>query len=204
MRFVRKAEGEPAHLAILSGAFHPPTRAHMALAEAALVEGHVSEVLLILPDTFPHKQYDHIGIDQRVELVLAAIGDHPQYSIAISDGGLFLDIAREARASYGPSARLQFLCGRDTAERIVHWDYNNLPPIESQFEEYQLLVAPRQGVFTPPAHLSHAVAHLNLGPSFDWISSSQVRARIADNLEWQHLVPPSIAARVADLYQTTS
>ena len=55
IEFFRRAEGRPRRLGILPGTFNPPTRAHVALAEAAL--GEVDEALFVLPRSFPHKEY---------------------------------------------------------------------------------------------------------------------------------------------------
>src|SRR5579863_363849 len=51
LEFFRRAAGEPHSLGVLPAAFNPPTRAHLALARAAL--GIVEEVLLVLPREFP-------------------------------------------------------------------------------------------------------------------------------------------------------
>src|SRR6266436_6594706 len=119
MEFHIRANQAPAKLAILPGAFNPPTRAHLAMAEAALTV--VDEVLFVLPRAFPHKEYTAAGFDQRLELLRAATAGHPRFSLAAADRGLFIDLAREARADYGEGTELFLLCGRDAAERIVSW-----------------------------------------------------------------------------------
>lgn len=199
MRFLKNAGLAPARVGILPGAFHPPTRAHLALAQAALDSGETAEVLFVMPAAQPHKQYEHVSLDNRIQLLLAAVETEPRFSVALSDGGLFLEIARECRRHY-PDAALRFLCGRDTAERIVTWPYHALPPIERQLEEFQLLVAPRQGVFASPGHLSPSIAHLPVEPQFDEVSSTEVRQRIAAGDSWTHLVPPQIVDQVKALY----
>src|SRR5437773_2599878 len=121
MDFYFRATGTPARLAILPGAFNPPTRAHLAMAESALAV--VDEVLFVLPRAFPHKRYTGAGFEHRVELLQAALAGAPHFSLAASDRGLFIDMAREARVDYGAATELFILCGRDAAERIVNWDY---------------------------------------------------------------------------------
>jgi len=113
MEFLRRAQGTPRDLAILSAAFHPPTRAHLALAEAAFNTGAAQEVLCVLPRRFPHKEYEDVTLEQRLEMVLAATAHQPAISVGISEGGLFADIAAECRAAYGEALELWFLCGRD-------------------------------------------------------------------------------------------
>jgi nicotinic acid mononucleotide adenylyltransferase len=92
------------------------------------------------------------------------------------------------------------LCGRDAAERIVNWDYRDEPPIERQLDEFELLVAPRGGVYVPPPALASRIAALAVGEEFSALSSSEVRRRIRGGEPWRHLVPETITDQVAALY----
>jgi nicotinic acid mononucleotide adenylyltransferase len=132
--------------------------------------------------------FDGANFDERLEMLIASVAAEPRFSVAASRGGLFLEIAREARDAYGPATRLRFLCGRDAAERIVNWPYAGVPSISEQLGEYELLVAPRAGMYVPPAHLSHAVAALPVGPEYDDLSATDIRRRIAGGEPWEHLV----------------
>src|SRR5258706_8535605 len=109
LEFFRRAAGQPARLGILPAAFNPPTRAHLALAQSALAT--VDEVLFVLPRTFPHKPYEDATFDQRVQMLMAATGNEPRYSIAASDRGLFVEIAAECREAYSKNnTQLLFIC----------------------------------------------------------------------------------------------
>src|SRR3954467_12210257 len=99
MDFYLRATRVPASLAILPGAFNPPTRAHMAMAESAL--SAVDEVLFVLPRVFPHKEYSGADFEDRLALLRAALAGNERYSLASSERGLFIDLAREASADYG-------------------------------------------------------------------------------------------------------
>jgi nicotinate-nucleotide adenylyltransferase len=192
----------PARLAILAGAFNPPTQAHMGMAEAAL--SVVDEVLFALPRAFPHKQYSGAGLETRMELLRAALAGHPRFSLAVTEGGLFVEMAREARLSYGAGTELFLLCGRDAAERIVNWDYGAADGIGKQLEEFELLVASRGGAFVPPPEIRHRVRSIATPAEVDDISSSEVRRRIRCGEPWRHLVPSSIAPlieRRTDVWQ---
>jgi nicotinate-nucleotide adenylyltransferase len=197
MDFLLKAGRKPARVGILAGSFNPVTRAHMALARSALAV--VDEVALVMPRRFPHKDYDGVPLAERIELVRRAASVEEGLSVAITDGGLFLEIAREARPVY-PGAELWFLCGRDAAERIVGWNYRGTAPIEQQLAEYGLLVADRQGSYQAPEHLRERVCRLPLEPVWDDVSATEVRRRIAAGEPWQHLVPESVVGEVARLY----
>jgi nicotinate-nucleotide adenylyltransferase len=198
MTFFRRAPGTPGRLGILAGTFNPPTRAHLALARAALER--VDEVLFVLPRVFPHKSYEGAGFEQRLRLLEAALEEEPRCSIAASDGGLFIEIARECRAAYPPGVELYFLCGRDAAERIVNWDYGRPGAIEEQLAEYQLLVAPRQGVWTPPARLRHRIHPLPLDPGYQEVSATELRRRIREGEPWEDLAPERIRGLIAAVY----
>lgn len=198
MDFFHRAGVSCQRLAVFSGSFHPPTRAHLGLAQAALAL--VDEVVFVLPRAFPHKVYDAVTLDERMGMLLAAIGGEPRYSAAVSEGGLFLEIAAECRQAYGAGVELEFLCGRDAAERIFHWDYGALPPIGEQLAGYHLLVAARDGAFTPPPGCAAAVRMLTLDACYDEVSSTEVRRRVREGEYWLELVPEDVAGHIARLY----
>jgi nicotinate (nicotinamide) nucleotide adenylyltransferase len=195
MEFYIRAPGPAASLAILPGAFNPPTRAHIAMAEAAL--GVAGEVLFVLPRVFPHKQYTAAGLEYRLELLRAALAGNTRFSLGVSERGLFIDLAREARADYSPQTEIYLLCGRDAAERIVSWDYGEAEGIARQLESFRLLVAGRGGHYEPPEEIRDRVERVEL--DLAEISSSEVRRRIRAAEPWRELVPepvvPLIEAR---------
>lgn len=179
MRLLKRAPGTPSRLAVFSGAFNPPTVAHLVLAEAALREA--GEVLFVLPRVFPHaKSYEGAGLEDRLRMLQAATAHQPAFSIGVSDGGLFAEIAAECRRIYPPGVRLAFLCGRDAAERIVNWDYGRPGAIAGMLEQFDLLVADGRGAYVPPPGLSRAVHRLPVPGGLDAVSASQVRSRIRE------------------------
>jgi len=187
---------EPQRLAILPGSFNPPTRAHMELARAAL--SIADAVLFVLPRRFPHKEYEGATLEQRVEMLRISLAGEPRFAIGVSDGGLFIEIARECRALW-PQAELDFVCGRDAAERIAGWNYGESEAFPRHLEEFGLLVAPRAGEFCIPSALVSRVRPLPFAPHDD-ISSTEVRRRVAAGDEWMDLVPESIQELVASAY----
>jgi nicotinate-nucleotide adenylyltransferase len=199
MQFFRCAAGQPLKLGVFPGTFNPPTRAHVALARAALAR--VDEALFVLPQRFPHKTYEGAGFEDRVRMLQAALADEPRFSIGASQGGLFIDIVRECREAYGPAAELFFLCGRDAAERVVTWDYGRPGAFQEQLREYQLLIAPRQGGYETPPELHGAGIHiLTVEDRYADLSASDVRSRLRNGEPWEHLVPPQIEAMVREIY----
>ncbi len=199
MQFFQTAEGIPARLGILPGTFNPVTVAHLALAEAAL--SFVDEVVFVLPRAFPHKVYVGASFEQRVQMLRSALHGHAYFSIAVSEGGLFVDIAAECRAAYRPGTRLTFLCGRDAAERIAQWDYGQDGAFDSMLRQFDLLVAARAGAYQVPDECKGAIERLELPGLFDHVSSTEIRERIAHGEEWEHLVPPEIREQAKEIYR---
>ena len=198
MEFIRRLPGNPCRLGILPGTFNPITVAHLALARAAC--GWVDEVVLVLPRELPHKNYTGATFAQRLEMLDAAGTD---YSIATSDGGLFVDIAGECRSVYGDRVRLSFLCGRDAAERIVEWDYGRADAFAEMLRQFDLLVAERDGAYQPPVEFENAIQRIDLPGEFDHVSASEVRERIGRGESWYHLVPGPVQELVSKIYSAS-
>jgi nicotinamide-nucleotide adenylyltransferase len=199
LEFFHRAAGEPQALGILPAAFNPPTRAHLALAGAAL---HiVDEVLFVLPREFPHKSYVHASFDQRRDMLLAATVGERQYSVAASTRGLFVEIAEECREAYGESARLMFICGRDAAERIIGWDYGHAGGFLRMLDRFELLVAPRLGdLRLLPEMQGGRIQLLSVPEDLSVVSATAVRERIRRGEPWEDLVPPEIVRLVRRIY----
>ena len=192
-----RSSGKPRKLGVLAGSFNPPTRAHLELAYAAGF--HVDEVLFVVPRTFPHKEYFGATLSQRIEMLELARILLP-YSIASSDAGLFVDIARECREHYAADVKLYFVCGRDAAERVLRWDYGRPGVVAEMLREFELLVAARQGEFQPPPQFRERIHPLHIRGDYDALSSTEVRKRIQGGERWEHLVPEPIVERVRAIY----
>jgi nicotinate (nicotinamide) nucleotide adenylyltransferase len=183
----------PKRIAILAGAFNPLTRAHIALAQAAA--NLADEVVWAVPRVFPHKQVEGARLDQRLEML-----HRTPYRVETTEGGLFIEIAREMKAR-DPQSEIYFVCGRDAAERIINWDYGEPGFAQRMMQEFGLLVAARQGEFITPDPFKHRVIPILLNGSFDDVSSTEVRARIAARQPWEHLVPEEIVDLVREVYR---
>jgi nicotinate-nucleotide adenylyltransferase len=179
------------HVGILAGAFNPVTRAHLALAQAA--RGSVDEVVCVVPRVYPHKHFHGASLEDRIEMLKLAGLDR----IEVTERGLFVEIARELR---GADTEISFICGRDAAERIIHWDYGEAGAIEKILEEFSLFVAERGGAYEAPAHLRNRVRRLGLEEDFSDVSSTEVRRRIEAGERWEHLVPSAIVDHVRRIY----
>lgn len=194
LHLVSRATHGARRLGVLPGSFNPPTRAHLALAEAALA--HVDEVVFVLPRVLPHKEFDTATFHDRIEMLRLCLASEPRFSIGSSEGGLFVDIAAEIREHY-PSGELLFVCGRDAAERIINWDYGRPGAVDRMLADFSLLVAQRTGTYEPPDRLRSRVRTLHVN-GFDEFSSTLVREGVP---HWRELVPEEIHALVERIYR---
>ena len=198
MEIFLRARSLPRRLGILPGTFNPPTRAHLILARSALAE--LDEVLFVLPRVLPHKTFEGASFTQRLRMLETALAHETGISIGASDHGLFIEIARECRAVYGPEAELFFLCGRDAAERVVNWDYGTPLAFRQMLNEFELLVASRGGHYLPPEDFRLRIRPLTTPPDCEEISATEVRRRIALGEPWEHLVPEAVTPLAREIY----
>ena len=141
-----------------------------------------------------------MDFETRLRMIERIVRDTPGFSIAVSTGGLYADIAREARELLGNSVDISLVMGRDAAERIANWDYGRPGFFDDFVREYRLLVAARNGEYVPAARHAERITALTMGRTWDDVSSTDVRRRILEGNGWKHLVPSSIHDVVEMLY----
>jgi nicotinate (nicotinamide) nucleotide adenylyltransferase len=185
-------------MALFPGAWNPPTVAHLAIARAAL--HYVDEVVWLLPRAFPHKTFEGANFEQRGEMLCQIANAERGFAVAVADGGLYLEMADEARAFFGPEPEIALLCGRDAAERIANWNYEEPGVFDAMLDRYSLLVAGRGGDYLPHARHAEKVIPISMGASFDEVSSTEVRDRMKNGLEWRDLVPAAIVELAERVY----
>ena len=198
LELIHRGAVEPLRVALFPGAWNPPTIAHLELTRAVL--NRVDEVVWVLPRVFPHKSFEGAGSMDRRRMMEQVAREQPGIGVAVSGGGLYLEIAAEAREAYPPSTEIVLLCGRDAAERIADWDYGRPGVFDEMLEKHRLLVAARAGEYVPPARHLRRIECIPLVPGTEDVSSSEVRRRIRDGEDWEHLVPPSIVTLVGESY----
>jgi nicotinic acid mononucleotide adenylyltransferase len=197
LQFIYRTAENPSKVALFPGAWNPPTVAHVDIARMA--RNQADEVIWILPRAFPHKGFEGAGFDDR-RLMLETVARHAGFSAAVSDGGLYAEIAAEAREFFGSQAEITLVLGRDAAERIAAWDYGAAGFFDDFVSRHRLLVAARSGEYEPAEQHNQQISRLPMESTWDEVSSSEVRRRIAERSDWRALVPASIAEIVAHLY----
>jgi nicotinate-nucleotide adenylyltransferase len=217
LRWLRRAPaglaGRLGRLGVLSGTFNPPTLAHLALAQRALEQVGLDEVLLVVPEVPPHKRGLEAPLEDRAAMLERLAELDPRLSAAVSRRGLLLEIHAAVAPHYAAGTRQFFLTGRDAAQRILlDWPYPEpVRALEEMFERFDIIVAERGGAFTIPADspLHRFGTHIHsLAMPADWVgvSATEARRRLAQGEPVGALVPPAVEEyiRQRHLYLTES
>ena len=185
---------------LFGGSFDPPHLAHRALAEAALAQLSLDELVWVPAQQSPHK-VDHApapGADRVGMLRLLAAGE-PRFSIdprELDRAGpsYTVDTLRELHAEQ-PGTRWWLVIGQDQYARFDAWhDWRGILALAG------LAVAARDGdlVHAAPglAGVEHARRIVQMPPHPH--SATAVRARVAAGLDVTALVGTPVARYIAD------
>lgn len=179
-------------IAVLLGAFDPPTNAHVAIAKAAskredavAVLG-MTKVLLDRPDDLL------LSIAERLTL-LAAIAQEEGFGFFIANRGTYLDVARALSADGREPA---FVVGSDKLEQLADPKFYSEGDagVSATFSEVRLLVVPRAGgVMTRTDVQVMDPADAFAGADDGEVSGTEVRRRLRSGEPVDQLVPPGVA-----------
>jgi nicotinate-nucleotide adenylyltransferase len=190
--------GTDGGIGILGSAFNPPHLGHLALAQEALWQLRLSEVLLMPAGEAPHKRIvDDPGREQRLAMTRLAAADDARFSVSTleveRDGPSYTYETLELLAGERGDTELVFVMGADAAVGLESW---RRP--ERVAELARLAVARRSGV--SDAEVAAVVRSLGAAgrttmlemPQFG-VSSSAVRERAAAGRPLRYLVPEPVA-----------
>jgi nicotinate-nucleotide adenylyltransferase len=189
----------PGRLGVLGGAYNPITLAHLAIADAAVAEMHLHEVLFCLPQVPPHKTIFGASLEQRLDMMELAVRDRSYATVGLCSHGLFLDIERALRSQYTPETEVFFITGRDAAERILTWEYEDTErALSEMFSAFQFIVCDREGEFVMPDDprlipYHSRIHHFAIPDGLDHISSTALRERLEQGQPVDDLVPAAVA-----------
>jgi nicotinate-nucleotide adenylyltransferase len=188
---------------VLGSAFNPPHLGHLALAQEALWQLGLSEVLLVPTGEAPHKRIvDDPGRELRLAMTRLAAADDQRFKVSAleveRDGPSYTYETLEQLARERGETELVFVMGADAAVGLESW--RNPGRV---VELARLAVARRAGV----ADEEVAAVMRSLGcdgratmlemPEFG-VSSSAVRARAAQGRPLRYLVPEPVARFVEE------
>ena len=189
-------------LGIMGGTFDPIHLGHLHMARAALIEDRLDSVLFLPDGDPPHKEPDTPG-DMRLDMVKIAIRDEPCF--AASD----MEIRRKGRTytvdtllalkEELPGRELVYLIGSDTLFLFPTWR-----TAEKVAQLCTMLVVMRGEDDEIRVRTEQARLHTIYGLTSRLlmarglpISSSQVRDQLLRGEDITGLVPPGVAAYIA-------
>jgi nicotinate (nicotinamide) nucleotide adenylyltransferase len=203
-----------ARLAVMSGSFNPPTRAHLGLAQAALATGQFDRLLFALAvRTINKEQIVGATLEERCAMLAALVRDEPRCAVMATNRGLYLEQAQAIQAASAPSD-LAFIVGFDKIVQILDPRYyaDRDAALRDLFTRASFLVAPRDGagqgeldaLFRQPENRPFAgrvqflpLTHMEeqaLG-----LSSTSVRERLARGEDVSSAVPAAVAPLLAQI-----
>jgi len=187
-------------LGVLGGAYNPITRAHLLLARYSRQQFKLDEIIFALPKSLPNKPLVGISVEKRLEMMRLGISGIPYISLGVCTHGLFLDICTALQQIYPQKPEIFFVTGRDAAERILTWPYDDpAAALAKMFAAFQLLVFERGGKLQLPENpliLKYAerIHTLEMEENLDKVSSTEVRQRMSEGRSIADLVPREVAA----------
>lgn len=187
-------------VALLPGAFDPPTAAHLHLAERALSDGYQRVVFTLAVRTVGKRR---MGLTREDRLLaLRAMASRDLVVAAVSHG-LYADQAEAAERAF-PGADIAFLVGSDKVFQIFdpRWYRDRDEALTRLFARARMVVAPRadhtralRDVLTAPENRAFAdrVEILRLHPAVGDLSSTRVRGLLRAGAQPSGLVPHAVA-----------
>jgi nicotinate-nucleotide adenylyltransferase len=143
-----------------------------------------------------------ISVEKRLEMMRLGITGIPYISLGVCTHGLFLEICTALQQIYPQKPEIFFIAGRDAAERILTWPYDDpAAALAKMFAGFQLLVFHRQGSLDLPENplvqkYANRIHTLEMRENLDHISSTEVRQRIRAGRPIEGLVPAELASYI--------
>jgi nicotinate-nucleotide adenylyltransferase len=194
------SEASAGGIGVLGSAFNPPHLGHLALAQEAIWQLQLDEVVLVPTGEAPHKRIaEDPGREQRLAMTRLAAADDARFSVSTleveRDGPSYTYETLELLAGERglQDGQLVFVMGADAAVGLESWREP-----ERVVELARLAVARRSGV--ADAEVGAVLRSLGAGgratmlemPQFG-VSSSAVRDRAAAGRPLRYLVPEPVA-----------
>ncbi len=197
------SDGGGAGIGVLGSAFNPPHLGHLALAQEALWQLGLDEVVLVPTGEAPHKRIaEDPGRELRLTMTRLAAADDSRFSVSTleveREGPSYTYETLELLAKERGNTEMVFVMGADAAVGLESWRNP-----ERVVELARLAVARRSGV----SDAEVGTTMRNLGaegratmlemPQFG-VSSSAVRERAAAGRPLRYLVPEPVARLIEE------
>jgi nicotinate-nucleotide adenylyltransferase len=188
---------------VLGGAFNPPHLAHLLLAQEAVHDLDLDELVMVPTGIAPHKRIaPEPGAEIRLEMARLAVAGVDRMSVSdlevAREGPSFAFRTLELLADELPGSELTFVMGADVAAGLERWERP-----ERVLELARVAIAERPGF--DRSEIDEALTRLGAHGRIDrvempalGISSSMIRDRIARGKPVRWLVPDPGAQLISD------
>lgn len=187
-----------AAIGVLGSAFNPPHLGHLALAQEAMWQLGLAEVIFVPTGTAPHKRIlDDPGRELRMAMTRLAAAEDERFSVSAleveREGPSYTYETLEALAEERGNRELVFVMGADAAVGLESWKEP-----ERVVQQASLAVARRAGVSDSDVDAvlrslgCEGRATMLEMPQFG-VSSSAVRERAKQGRPLRFLVPEAVA-----------
>ena len=186
-------------LGILGGTFDPPHNGHLMLAEAALRELHLAQIVFMPAKQPPHKLGEPISpLATRVAMLERALQAKPAFAISLLEAertgpSYTVDTLRELHQQMPTHPEIFFIMGMDSLQNLPTWHQP-----QEIVKLCKLAVLKRPGYFADldaleqkVAGVKHAVRFVN-APEMN-VSASEIRARVSCGESIDAFVPRAVA-----------
>lgn len=193
---------------VLGGAFNPPHIGHLVLAQEAISELGLDQLIVVPTGEAPHKRIEpEPGAELRLQMTERAFEHLERARVTDLEvrraGPSYSYRTLELLADEHPGSQLTFVMGADVAAGLASW---RRP--ERVLELARVAVARRPGIDGAPAErtlaeLGGSEASRTLEMPEIGVSSTMVRERVAAGKPVRWLVPPAVAELISErgLYQ---
>lgn len=179
-------------VALLLGAFDPPTNAHLAIARAAGHALHIPAAFCLTKVLLARGADRLLSIEDRIA-ALCAISERCGFGTAFANRGTYLEVGRALRSS---GIEPTFVVGADKLEQLADPSFypDGNAGVASTFEELDFVVVPRGDSNVRRAGMRTIDAsHVFDNEDASAISASRVRALVRAGSSVDDLVPPEVA-----------
>ena len=196
-------------LAVMPGAYNPPTLAHLALAHAAGGLGF-ERVFFSLGSRILDKTETGLALEDRLALLVGLAGDEPGLGVVVQNRGLYAEMAEALRDAFPACEDLAFVVGMDKIPQLFDPRYYDDMPgsLATLFSRARFVVAPRgaEGRDALERRLAEPAA-LPFAERFEWLdfdprwreqSATAVREELERGEHVDTLLPPAVAAFVRE------
>ncbi len=189
-------------LGVLGGTFDPPHKGHLLIAQEALTQLGLSQVLFAPTHQPPHKPQNHITpIEHRVEMVRLAIAPFPRFALSRVDvdrpGPTYtVDTVHLLNQQFANQVELYFIMGMDSLANLITWFAPG-----ALIRECKLAVFKRPGFEANLATLEKQVPGITervvlLNSSALDIAASDLQARVSAGDSIAAFVPEMVEAYI--------